>query len=259
VFAPGQPPTLWQAAFPPDVQAHIVSTTNHAGDITNSDLKQAGVLGQANVAASLFDLRELMLVTVNDNLAAVSCNQKGAVTLDQAATYLCWLLSLHRHHYWYYHEVSHIKGLVNAMADFLSWHFDLTEPDLLTYFNTHFPRDMPWRLCHLLPVMHSMLISVLRWQMPNTASWLRPGLTVPISSTLGWLSPTPSAATRTSMMCPPPTTSTFFIIYTCQYHCGSLSCSTQPIGAQRVEEALRAMGQESSRIPSWMAPPMSST
>jgi hypothetical protein len=99
------------------------------------------VLGQADVVASLFDLRELMLVTVNDNVAAVSHNRKGAVTLDQAAAYLCRLSSLHWCHYRYYHEVSHIKGLVNAMADFLSRHFDLTEPELLTHFNTHFPQD----------------------------------------------------------------------------------------------------------------------
>jgi hypothetical protein len=172
VFAPGQPPTLWQAAFLLDIQARIVSTANRAGDLTNSDLEQAGVLGQADVVASLFDLRELTLATVNDNVAAVSRNRKGAVTSDQAAAYLCRLSSLHRRHYQYYHEVSHIKGLVNAMADFISRHFDLTEPELLTYFNTHFPQDMPWHLCHLPPAMHSALISVLWRQMPDTASWL---------------------------------------------------------------------------------------
>jgi hypothetical protein len=40
----------------------------------------------------------------------------------------------------------------------------------------------------------------------------------------------------------------FFIVYACQYCCGSLSHSAQPIGAQRVEEALHAMGQEFSRL-----------
>jgi hypothetical protein len=91
VFTPGEPPTLWQAAFPPDIQARILSTANRAGDITNSDLEQAGVLGQADVVASLFDLQELTLANVNDNVAAVSRNRKGAVTSDQAAAYLCWL------------------------------------------------------------------------------------------------------------------------------------------------------------------------
>jgi hypothetical protein len=80
VFALGQPPTLWQAAFLTDIQVRIVSTANHSGDITNSDLEQAGVLGQADVVACLFDLQELTLVTVNDNVAAVLRNQKGGIT-----------------------------------------------------------------------------------------------------------------------------------------------------------------------------------
>jgi hypothetical protein len=194
VFAPGQPPTLWQAAFPPDIQARIVSMANHARHIMNSDLEQAGVLGQANIAASLFDLQELMLATVNNNMAAVTRNTKGAITSDQPAAYLCRLSSLHHHHHRYYHEVAHIKGLVNAMADFLSWR------QLLMHFNTHFPQEMPWCLCHLPPATLSALISALWQQTPDTASWLQPELTVPISLSLGWLSLTLSAVTRTSAM-----------------------------------------------------------
>ena len=68
---------------------------NPTGDLTNSDLKQAGVLAQVDVVASLYDLHELTLATLNDNTAAIACNCKGAITLDQAATYLCHLSSLH--------------------------------------------------------------------------------------------------------------------------------------------------------------------
>ena len=42
------------------------------GDLTNSDLEQAGVLAQADMATHLFDLQELTLATLNDNIAAVS-------------------------------------------------------------------------------------------------------------------------------------------------------------------------------------------
>ena len=38
----------------------------------------------------------------------------------------------------------------------------------------------------------------------------------------------------------------WFIIYACRYHQGLLSCSSQPIRAKHVEEALHAMGQEFS-------------
>ena len=39
-----------------------------------------------------------------------------------------------------------------------------------------------------------------------------------------------------------------FIVYACRYRRGSVSRSAQPIGAQRVEEALRAVGQEFARL-----------
>jgi hypothetical protein len=261
VFAPGHPPTLWQAAFPPDIQARIVATTNRAGDITNSDLEQAGVLGQADVAAALFDLRELTLATVNDNVAAVSRNRKGAVTSDQAAAYLCRLSSLHRRHHRYYHEVSHIKGLVNAMADFLSRRFDLTDAELLTYFDTHFPQDMPWRLCRLPPATHSMLISALRRQTPDTASWLRPEPTVPVSSSLGWLSPTPSDATHISVKCPPPTASTSSLSTPADTAAAPSPVALSPSALNAWRKPYvpwaRSSPDWASRIPDWTAPPMS--
>ena len=40
----------------------------------------------------------------------------------------------------------------------------------------------------------------------------------------------------------------FFIVYACRYRRGLLSHSLQPVGAKRVEEALRAVGQEFSRL-----------
>ena len=89
LFAPGKPPAMWRASFPQDIQLRIVSTTNTAGDLTNSDLEQAAILAQADMATLLFDLQELTLVTLNDNVAAISRNSKGAITSNQAAAYLC--------------------------------------------------------------------------------------------------------------------------------------------------------------------------
>jgi hypothetical protein len=262
VFAPGHPPTLWQAAFPPDIQARIVSTRNRAGDVTNSDLEQAGVLAQADVATRLFDLRERTLATVNDNTAAVSRNRKGAVTSDQAAAYLCRLSSMHRRHHRYYHEVSHIKGLVNAMADFLSRRFDLTEPELLTYFDTHFPQEMPWRSCRLPIAMHSALISALRRQKPATASWLRPEPTVPVSSTLGWLSSTPSATTHTSETSPPSTALTSSSCTPAATAVAPSPVALNPSGLNEWRKPYvpwaRSSPDWASRIPGWTALPTSS-
>ena len=120
LFADAQPPLLWCAPFPPNIQSHIVSTINPTGDITNSHLEQAGVLTQADVANTVFDLCNRTLTTLNDNITAISCNKKGAITSDQAAAYLCHLTSLHHCHHQYYHKVSHISGEANEMADTLS-------------------------------------------------------------------------------------------------------------------------------------------
>ena len=117
IFAPGKAPTLWRAMFPLDIQDRIVSMENPKGDLTNSDLEQAGVLAQADIASLLYDMQELMLTTLSDNTAAISRNHKGAITSNQAAAYLCRLSSMHQCHYRYCHEVSHISGDVNDMAD----------------------------------------------------------------------------------------------------------------------------------------------
>ena len=76
-----------------DIQGCIVSFDNPLGDPTNSDLEQAGILAQADVAASLYNHQELTLSTLNDNSTVISRNQKGAITSNQAAAYLCRLSS----------------------------------------------------------------------------------------------------------------------------------------------------------------------
>ena len=88
-FAPGERPVVWRHPFPAAIQSELVTEANLAGRLTNSDLEQAGVLAQAMMANSLFDLRECTLFTLSDNTPAVSRFRKGSVTSDQAAAYLC--------------------------------------------------------------------------------------------------------------------------------------------------------------------------
>ena len=89
LFAKGKHPVMWCMTFPDDIQQHMVTIKNTAGDITNSDLEQAGVLAQADITNNLYDLRDRTLATLNDNIAAISWNRKGALTSDQASAYLC--------------------------------------------------------------------------------------------------------------------------------------------------------------------------
>ena len=100
LFSLGHPPTLWHAPFSPDIQQRIISHDNPMGNLTNSDLEQAGILAHVDVATSLYDLRELTLAMLNDNSATISRNWMGAaITSNQAAAYLCHLSSLHHQHH----------------------------------------------------------------------------------------------------------------------------------------------------------------
>ena len=74
LFAEGKHPVMWRVTFPDDIQQCMVTIENTAGDITNSDLEQAGVLAQADVANTLYDLRDRTLTTLNDNITAISWN-----------------------------------------------------------------------------------------------------------------------------------------------------------------------------------------
>ena len=48
---------LWREPFPAEVQAWLVSADNPTGDITNSDLEQAGLLAQTSLMAHHHDIR----------------------------------------------------------------------------------------------------------------------------------------------------------------------------------------------------------
>ena len=89
LFANGKHLIMWHITFLEDIQQCIVTTDNPGGDLTNSNLEQAGVLAQADVTNNLCDLHDCTLSTLNNNITAVSHNHKGALTSDQAGTYIC--------------------------------------------------------------------------------------------------------------------------------------------------------------------------
>ena len=95
LFAEGKHPIMWCTVFPADIQQCMVTIENTAGDLTNSDLEQVGVLVQADVVNNLYNLHDCTLTTLNNNIAAVFQKSKGALTSDHARAYLCWLTSLH--------------------------------------------------------------------------------------------------------------------------------------------------------------------
>ena len=154
-------PILWRAPFPQWVQRRLVSFDNPSGDITNSDLELAGSVAHNDVLAQFADVAERTVHSSYDNTAAVFWQRKGATTTTGPAAYLLRLQALHQRAYRYVPLRDYIPGPSNAMADDLSRRWDLTDTQLLSYFNTQYPQDVPWCLCPLRPTMTSNLTLAL--------------------------------------------------------------------------------------------------
>ena len=195
-------PVVWRWPFPQVVQDRLVSAAHRDGDITNSDLEQAGILGQAECARVFGGLTYATLETLSDNTPAVSRFVKGATSSRSAAAYLCRLASRHRRAHRYCHNVSYIPGDANSMADAASRTQHLSDPELLALFEQRYPQEKPWQLVHLPTAMTSSLTSSLLCRLQTS---LAPGEPSPIktaSSAVGpdsappMASPNPFATSR---------------------------------------------------------------
>ena len=154
-------PYLWRAPFPPEITADLVSDDNPDGSITNSDLELAGQIGHLDTFVQQYDAAGRTLVPLGDNIPNIAWSHKGSITTIGATNYLLRLNSIHQRHFRYLSKADYISGLANRMADDCSRLWHLSDQDLLTHFNTVYPQTEPWRLVHLRPEMHSMLISAL--------------------------------------------------------------------------------------------------
>ena len=154
-------PLLWRQPFPPWVRDRLVSFKNPDGDITNSDLELAGSIAQHDILAQAADIAERTIHNSYDNTAAVYWQRKGSTTTTGPAAFLLRLQALHQRYFRYVPLRDYIPGPDNVMADLLSRAWHLTDAQLISHFNTHFPQTTQWRLCRLRKQMNSNLISSL--------------------------------------------------------------------------------------------------
>ena len=148
------PPILWRQPFADTISSAVVSRSNPAGSLTNSDLEQAGLICHQDVLAQQHDLRERTVCTLSDNTPAISRDNKGSASSDSAAAYLCRVSALHQRTYRYRLRSSHVPGSLNVMADVLSRRWDLTDSQMLDLFNSSFPQAQPWTISYLRPSMN---------------------------------------------------------------------------------------------------------
>jgi hypothetical protein len=165
-------PLLWRVQFSADTAARLVSADNPSGDLTNSDFEQMGTVCHQDILAQCYDVRECTVCSLTDNTAALSRETRGSTSVNEPASYLCRLSSIHQRAYRYRLWLAYIPGPANVMADCLSRRWDLDDIAILSHFATHFPQAKPWRLCPLRPNMLSAAILALSKRRCDPASLL---------------------------------------------------------------------------------------
>ena len=155
-------PTLWQRTLPPDITTSLVTYENPPGTISNSDLELVGHVAHNNVLASIADIDRVTVASYTDNTTALYWTKKGSTSTSVPAAYLLWLQALHQQKYCYHSRTAHIAGSANVMADDCSRLWHLTDEQLLTHFNLHYPQSLPWQQCTLRPEMTSTILSALQ-------------------------------------------------------------------------------------------------
>lgn len=161
VLDPTSPPLLWRQRFPPRITASLVTADNPHGEISISDLELAGILAHRDILAHERPIAERTIWINADNRAAVSWSTKGSATSTAARSYLLRHAELHQRAYRYVVRTHYMPGPVNVMADDASRRWDLSDHDLLSHFNTHFPQGRSWQMRTLTPETSALLTGAL--------------------------------------------------------------------------------------------------
>jgi hypothetical protein len=117
---------------------------NPNGTITNSDLELAALLVQHAIPAHHFDMDEWTIVSGSGNTPTVAWQSKGLATTVLAPAYLLGLQALHQPFHGYYSSSFIVLGKLNAMANGCSCLWHLTDVELLSHFDFHYPQTAAW-------------------------------------------------------------------------------------------------------------------
>ena len=182
-------PILWRHPFPAEIQAALVSHSNPKGAINNSELELAGIIANNDVLANFVDVQEITTATGTDNTSGLGWSTKGAISATTPASYLLRLNSMHQRHHRYQQRNFYVPGVANRMADDCSRLWNLSDEELVSYFNSTYPQHKRWKLCHLnvdtASAIHSALLCE-RQPLPATLDALNGGGELPGARTPPW-------------------------------------------------------------------------
>ena len=174
-LAPNTAPIVWRQRFPTPVRAALITSDCPRGTLfISSDLEMTATIAHKDVLAQHRAVQERTLWIVSDNRAAVSWATKGSSTASFARAYLLRLNAYDQRTHRYVARLHDIPGPVNSMADGSSRVWHLTDADLLTHFNLHYPQLTSWTLRMLEPTMEPTMDSALIVALSRNAAF--PGL-----------------------------------------------------------------------------------
>jgi len=177
-------PVVWRVAWPPDIVARLVSSSNRQGDLTINDLEMAALLLHRLVLEQLVDIKHKHTASWIDNKSTVSWASKLSSKKSRVGQRLVRALAL-RHCATESSPLAPltIAGLRNLMADLASRSFkkagkgtyELTDLAFLLKFNSDFAltQDASWKLFRLADKLSSLVFSELRMQPSPMGSWMR--------------------------------------------------------------------------------------
>lgn len=238
-------PIVWREEYPPAVSSVLVTAANPSGTISISDLELTGMIAHKDVLVHAHDVRERTIWLAGENRAAIAWSQHGSSTSVAARAFLLQHNALHQRQYCYLARHHYLLGPVNAMADAASRRWDLSDSELVSRFNVHFPQATSWQLHRLPRDTNIALIGALCRRQPRNGY---PANVTPLPTPAG-ASGLASVPASTLM----PSTSQPNAPYPCYNSLHSiiapdLSHPAATLSALTVEDAVRAVGQMYARL-----------
>ncbi len=183
-------PVVWRLPFPQDIQDDVITETNPAGSITNSDLELAAeVMAIGIILENTPAIKHKTIGTLCDNSPTVGwIDRMASKSMFPTAGRLLRGLS-----YMLYNKQAggvitiHVDGVSNVMADiasrptkalslFAPTHSSLSDDTFRSSFDTAFPlpNNQVWRLATVPEWLRDKVFTTLRGQRLGLQQWENP-------------------------------------------------------------------------------------
>ena len=154
-------PIAFRYAFPTDIQSRLISSANPTGTLSNSDFELAAIILGCSILAQQADIHNDAIWCASDNTPAVAWCTRGSTSSTKPNAFLLrWLASLTRTHSFTLQPIS-VPGISNALADFCSRSFHLSNSAFLQALQLEYPTSPSWKVVRPTSANVSAMISAM--------------------------------------------------------------------------------------------------